>query len=227
MKTKERITEGLLFVLLVVIFIIALPFLLVYLLFKLLATPFDYITYKHSRYQQDFPQKYKWLREPHIDNEAYTAIRESDLPVAYIKWREDYELNGTFLYKDIVLDFTEPFFFDKKKALWLFWPGGKDDEEVSEDDEEASEDAESEALVDDENTDDCLTVEGMQDFLLDELRSNLAGVACNRVVFFYQRKKAEKNYGAQAVELLQSRDDFIVYEKGELARAIQKFVAHN
>ena len=220
MKTKKRITEGLLIVLFAVMFIIALPFLLVYLLFKLLATPFDYIKYTRSRYQQDFPRKYKWLREPHIDNEAYTAIKEADLPVAYIKWREDYELHGTFLYKDVVLDFTEPFFFDKKKALWLFSPEEEDAEEVTEE-------AEREEPVEDENTDDCLTVEGMQDFLLEELRSNRTGIACNRVVFFYQRKNAEKNYGVQAVEHLQSRDDFIVYEKRELARAIQEFVAHN
>lgn len=53
-------------------------------------------------------------------------------------------------------------------------------------------------------------------------------MACNRVgIFLFSGKNAEKNYGVQAVELLQSRDDFIVYEKGELARAIQEFVAHN
>lgn len=220
MKTKERIIEGLLFGLLTVICIIALPFLLVYLLFKLLATPFDYIKYKRSLYQQDFPRKYKWLSEPHIDNEAYTAIKENHLPVTYIKWREDYELNGAFLYKDILLDFTEPFFFDEKKALWLFWPGAKDAEEVAEEDER-------EDLADDENTDDCLTVEDTQDYLLEEFRSNIAGYACNRVVFFYPRKSAEKNTGEGAFENMRSHDDFIIYEKGELARAIQEFIAHN
>lgn len=120
MKTKKRITEGLLIVLFAVMFIIALPFLLVYLLFKLLATPFDYIKYTRSRYQRDFPRKYKWLREPHIDNEAYTAIKEADLPVAYIKWREDYELHGTFLYKDVVWISPNRFSLIKRRRFGFF-----------------------------------------------------------------------------------------------------------
>lgn len=191
MKTKKRITEGLLIVLFAVMFIIALPFLLVYLLFKLLATPFDYIKYTRSRYQRDFPRKYKWLREPHIDNEAYTAIKEADLPVAYIKWREDYELHGTFLYKDVVLDFTEPFFFDKKKALWLFSPEEEDAEEVTEE-------AEREEPVEDENTDDCSDrPKACRSFLLEELRSNRTGkgVSIAARYFFISGKNAEKNYG--------------------------------
>ena len=114
---KERKVTGCVCIVALIIF---LPFFLLYLLFKLLSTPFDYIKYKKSRYQKDFPHKYTWLREPHIDNAPYTAIKENELPVEYIKWSEDYDIGGYFVYKDILLDFTEPFFFDEEKKLFPF-----------------------------------------------------------------------------------------------------------
>lgn len=55
-----------------------------------------------------------------------------------------------------------------------------------------TEEAEREEPVEDENTDDCLTVEGMQDFLLEELRSNRTGMACNRVRDFLFSGKTPK-----------------------------------
>ena len=110
MKIKDNIKEKLI---LTFVLILCLPFCFLFLFFKLLATPFDYIKYNRSRYQKDFPHKYSWLKEPHFDNAAYTAIKESALPVEYIKWSEAYDLCGYFIYKDILLDFTEPLFFDE------------------------------------------------------------------------------------------------------------------
>lgn len=217
MKIKEASSTALGTVFVSLIFIVFLPFFLLYLLFKLLATPFDYVKYKRSRYVKDFPHRYKWLATPHVDNEPYTAIKENSLPVEYIKWHEDYEMPGYFVYGDILLNFSEPFFFDKKKGLWLCWQSDKNWEE--------EEERECEDLIEDEeNTDDCLTVEEAQAYVLDEFHTNTAGRECRKVVFFYSKRNVENNYEEGGLEAMQKLDSFIVYEKGELANAIKDFI---
>lgn len=220
MKIKDCISNISEFVFFSVIFIIFLPFCLIYLLFNLLATPFDYIKYKRSLYQQDFPQKYKWLSGPHADNEVYTIIKENNLPIDYIKWREDYDLNGYFLYKDILLNFTEPLFFDKKRGLWLFWPSENGADEIAENDK-SSED------IDYDNTDDCLTVEATKEFIIEQFRNNITGRECNQVVFFYKRKNVESNYEEGGLDAMRKLDDFIIYEKGDLEKSIIDYIEHN
>ena len=224
MKIKERIEETLLVVFCIVLFIISLPFLLLYLLFKLLCTPFDYIKYKRSCYQQDFPQKYTWLKEPHRDNEPYTAIKENELPVEYIKWSEEYDFCGYFVYKDILLDFTEPFFFDEEKKLFLCMPNATDEDEESYDDEIG--DPVDEGAHED-NTDECLTVEGTKELILGLFHDNVPHRHCSRVVFFYSRKRVQRDYKEDGLNAMRELDDFIIYEKGELAKVIKDFVDNN
>lgn len=119
-SVKNKKSKDIIIVIFSIIFV--LPIALIYLLFKLFATLFDYIKYKCSQYQRDFPQKYSWLSVPHFDNAVYTAIKENNLPVEYIKRSGDYNLCGYFVYKDILLDFTEPFFFDKEEKIFLRLP---------------------------------------------------------------------------------------------------------
>ena len=223
MKIKDSIAEKLLTVFCIVAFIIFLPFFLLYLLFKLLWTPFDYIKYKKSRYQKDFPHKYTWLREPHTDNAPYTAIKENDFPVEYIKWSEDYNLSGYFVYKDILLDFTEPFFFDEEKKLFLCLPDSKDAEEVSYDESDDSQKAE----LDEDNTDQCLTVDGMKELILGQFHYNVPNRECKRIVFFCSRKNAERDYKEEGLNVMRGLDDFVIYEKGELAKVIKEFIDNN
>ena len=223
MKIKDSIAEKLLVVFCIVAFIIFLPFFLLYLLFKLLSTPFDYIKYKKSRYQKDFPHKYTWLREPHIDNAPYTAIKENDLPVEYIKWSEVYDIGGYFVYKDILLDFTEPFFFDEEKKLFLCLPDSKDAEEVSYDESDDSQDTE----LKETNADECLTVDGMKELILGLFRDNAPNRECNRIVFFCSRRNAERDYKEEGLNAMRELDDFIIYEKGELAKVIKDFIENN
>jgi len=220
MKIKDRIGRFfeyfVSFLVLSVIFILFLPFLLLYFLYELLMTPFHYIKYKRSLYQQDFPHQYSWLATPHIDNKIYTAVKENNLPIEYIKWREEYDLNGYFVYQDILLVFEEPFFFDKKRGLWLIWPGkGCDEESEDIDDEEY------------ENTDDCLSVDEAKTYILEKFCEDVPGRECNRVVLFYSRKNVENNYEAGGLEKMRELNDFIIYEKGELASAIKNFVENN
>ena len=223
MKIKVSVAEKLVFVFCIVVFIIFLPFFLLYLLFKFLSTPFDYIKYKKSRYQKDFPHKYTWLREPHIDNAPYTAIKENELPVEYIKWSEDYDIGGYFVYKDILLDFTEPFFFDEEKKLFLCLPDSKDAEEVSYDESEDSQDTEHKET----NADECLTVDGMKELILGLFRDNAPNRECNRIVFFCSRRNAGRDYKEEGLNAMRELDDFIIYEKGELAKVIKDFIENN
>ena len=216
MKVKENISANLVLTFCILVFILFLPFLLLYLLFKILATPFDYIKYKRSCYQQDFPHKYKWADGIHADNTPYTAIKENNLPVEYIKWHEDYDMPGYFVHKDIMLIFHEPLFFDEEKGLWLWWPG------ESETDTTAESDGNEEPIYED-NTDDCFSVEDLKEFLLDDFRNHISGRKCKKVVFFYSRKKVEKLWKA-GLKKMRELDDFVIYEKGQLAQAIQKII---
>ncbi len=221
MKAKENISANLALTFCIFVFILFLipflPFFLLFLLFKILATPFDYIKYKRSCYQQDFPHKYKWANEPHTDNVPYTAIKKNNLPVEYIKWHEDYDMLGYFVYQDTMLVFHEPLFFDEKKGLWLWWPGEKEEEPTTEE-------SENEESYDADNTDDCLSVEDLKEFLLDDFRNHVSGRECKKVVFFYSRKKVEKIDGKIALEKMRELDDFIIYKNGQLAEAIQKMI---
>ncbi len=211
-----KIEDGEDIIIRIFVIIIALPIALIYLLFKLLATPFDYIKYKRSRYQRDFPHKYSWLSEPHFDNDAYTAIKENNLPVEYIKWSEDYNLCGYFVYKDILLDFTEPFFFHKERKVFLRLPEENESEEAA--DDETSED---------ENSDKSLTVEETKELILDDFRNIVPGRECHRIVFFYSRKDTLRDYEEEGLDAMCKLDDFIIYEKGELAKAIKNFIDNN
>lgn len=216
-KTKKLIAEKAAtvgtFLVFGVVFLLVLPFLLLYFLYKLVTTPFDYFKYKRSLYQRDFPHRYAWLATPHMDNEAYTVIKENRLPVEYIKWRQEYDLNGYFIYKDILLVFTEPFFFDRKRGLWLIWPANTSDE--------SAEDVEDE---DYENTEDCLTVDEAKAYIIEQFCEDVPGRVCNRVVFFYSRKNLETVYEEGGLESMRALDDFIIYEKGMLADAIKHVI---
>lgn len=223
---KDRIGKAVLYVGLAFVVILCIPLMLLYLLFKLLATPFDYAKYKRSRYQKDFPHKYAWLRDPHIDNEPYTAIKENDFPVEYIKWSDDYDFAGYFVYKDVLLDFTEPFFFDEEQKLFLCLPEDKEAEEVSYNDE--GEDAACKSADGKGDGNDArLTVEGVKELIFDGFRVSVPNRECNKIVFFYSHRNAKRNFGEEGLNVMRGLDGFIIYEKGELAKAIKEFIDNN
>ena len=212
MAIKEHLhkAEG---VLLAVFVILLLPFIFLYLLYKLLATPFDYARYKRSRYQQDFPHRYTWLDVPHRDNEPYTAIKENNLPVSYIKWSDAYELSGYFVYKDILLDFTEPFFLDED-GLYSVW--NKYETYISED-----------GTVDEDEGDVRLTIEETKGRILNDFHQCVPEQVCNRVVFFFSHKNIERFCTEKGSDIFRETDGFIVYEKGGLSQAIKDFTDQN
>lgn len=198
----------------ILILVILVPLGALYFLYKILTMPFAYIRHKRSLYQKDFPCRYSIWRYPHHDEKVYTVIKKNDLPIAYIKCQTEYEMPGYFVYKDILLDFNEPFFYDKERGLWL-----TELEEKSEDEQPSDEEL--------ENTEDCLTVDEGKKRCLEDFHRDVPDYVCNRVVMFYLRGHVERGYNKGGLERMRSLGDFVVYEKGELAAAIQNFVKEN
>ncbi len=189
------------------------PFILLEFLFKVLIMPYDYYKHKKNRYQKDFPKRYSWLKGPHPDSLPYGAIKAAELPIDYIKWSEAYDLQGYFVYKDILLVFHEPLFFDKTRGLWLWWQRPDDTEELVDEEDD-----------DEESTEDCGSVEELREFLLNDFHDRIAGRVCHRVVFFYEKKRLKKSYESGALKAMQALDDFVIYEKGSLSEAVKTFV---
>ena len=215
MKLKNIISNITPNILVCVLLVIFLPFCLLLPVGYLLYTPIDYIKFKHSTYQKDFPRKYKWLCGRHVDNRIYTIIKENALPISYLRFYDDYELSGDFLYKDIALNFSQPFFFDDKKEEWLFWPHNDGNNET--------EDAEDVEIED--NTDDCLTEAESIEYILGQFKNQYPNVACTQMVFFYEIKFVKSVYGALALEKMQQNDSFILYQKGKLKEAIEELIS--
>lgn len=208
----SNITPNILVCFLLIIF---LPFCLLLLIGYILYTPIDYIKFQRSAYQKDFPRKYKWLCGKHVDNNIYTIIKENDLPISYLRFYDDYELAGDFLYKDIALNFSQPFFYDDKKQVWLFWPHNDGDNETEDTEEGEFED----------NTDDCMTEEESREYILGQFNEQYPSVACTQMVFFYENKFVKSVYGDLALEKMQQNDSFILYKRGKLKEAIQEFIS--
>ena len=176
--------------------------------------PFNYYKYRHSQYQKDFPHKFNFLDPFHVDNIPYSIIKENELPIEYIKWSKEYNMYGYFIYKDILLDFTEPFFFDPETKTFTFNP----EEEVA----EGKEDDNNQDIDDVEN---CLSVEETKDFMLNDFHNNIKKQReCKQVVFFYSQEKLEKSHGEIALKKMSELNDFIVYKKDNLHQVLKEFV---
>ena len=210
MKVKEKMGDVASTALAWVVIGLLLPWMGLILVGYLLYWPIEYVKIKRSRYQQDFPRKISFACGVHPDNEVYTIVKECDLPVEYIKTEEDYDLRGYFVCGDTLLNFTEPFFYEEKKRVWLYWPGEAEKEPM-----------EIEENEDEDNTDDCVAVDVAKELLLQQFAADVVGRECRQVAVFYERQKTERQNGKAEVEALRSAG-CVVYERGELAQAIRK-----
>lgn len=212
MEIKKKLGDIASTALVWIVIVLFLPLALLLLVGYLLYWPIEYGKIKRSRYQKDFPRKITFACGVHPDNEAYTIVKDHDLPVEYIRWNEDYDLHGYFVYGDTLLNFTEPFFYDEKKKVWLFWPG-----------EEETEPMEMEEAAEEDDTDDCVAIDAAKELMLQRFAADVAGRECRRVAVFYQRQKTEKRYGKAEAEALKTAG-CIVYERGELLSAIRSAI---
>ena len=120
---------------------------------------------------------------------------------------------GYFIYKDILLDFTEPFFFDPETNTFTFNP----EEEF----EEKNEDDNNQDIDDVEN---CLSMEETKAFVLNGFHNNTQDRECKQVVFFYSQEKLERAHGKIALKKMGELNDFIVYKKDNLHQVLKEFV---
>ena len=214
MKFKDTFGSQLLAgIVLIFIFAILIPVGLFLLIFKFITMPFNYYKYRNSHYQKDFPHKFNFLDPFHIDHIPYSIIKENELPIQYIKWSKEYHLYGYFIYKDILLDFTEPFFFDPETNTFTFNP----EEEVA----EAKEDDNNQDIDDVEN---CLSVEETKAFVLNEFHNSVKQYECKQVIFLYSQEKLKKAHGEIALKKMGELNDFIVYKKDNLHQVLKEFV---
>ena len=107
--------------------------------------------------------------------------------------------------------------------MFLCLPNFKDVEEVSYDESDDSQNTE----LDEDNTDQCLTVDGMKELILGRFHDNVPSRECKGIVFFCSRKNAERDYKEEGLNVMRNLDGFIIYEKGELATVIKDFIDNN
>lgn len=190
-----------------VVIIVFLPVIFLLFIGAILYTPIDYVKFKTSIYQKDYPRKYKWLCGRHEDNKIYEAIKENALPISYFKSCEDYELHGDFVYEDTILDFSTPFFYDDEKETWLY----------SEQSEVHSDECEHEC------TDEYLSVEEAKNYLLEQFAKRNTVIKCTKIVFFYEIGFVKAVYGEKSLAALREEDSVILYKKRELPERLQHF----
>lgn len=202
-----------------IIFILLLPIAIFTFLIMLLYTPFGYAKFKRSEYQKDFPKKYKWLSEPHFDNDVYTLIKRKGLPVEYFKAHGDYELSGYFLYKDALLVFSHEFVFDEERAEWLIEVYDEVDE-VARENKQLDETGENSSYY-------YLSVEETKKAYITLLQRHVPNRKCNEVVFFYkdiELKWVKKQHGEAALEKLQSMPCVVFYDRKGLEKSIKDYI---
>ena len=210
-KISEFLKAAMTCVVLTVIAAILGPVLLVGSLIDL---PIDYIRFKRSRYQKDFPRKYSSWCGPHIDNALYTIVKERELPIRYFRQNHlNYEKSGWFLYNDILLDFGHSMFEDEtRNVLCKYFT--KDEEDLPETEED----------TDDE---DLLSVAAQKRDAMDAFHRHEPDQPCTRVVFFINQSSAEDMYDDAGMEELRTSDDFVLYTKKTLADQLEKFIREN
>ena len=216
--------------------ILLLPILIVFclvpvLLIELIRTPIKYKKYKFSRYQIDFPKKYSWLDEPHFDNEAYTAVKENNLPVSYLKWSDNYSSAGYFSYNGILLYFCEAFCFCVEDNQIYFH---SEHLNIAEDPMYYTYKAE---ICDDngEYIEQNIPLEEAIKLSLEHYNyhaSKIENQTCERMVFFctindkaYEHK-SRSSY-RDLIDSMRKMDCFVLYKSDELATAIKEFIANN
>lgn len=214
MKFKDKLGKFFCTFLVIVLIIIFIPLLLVC---ALLYLPVDYIEFKRSRYQKDFPRKYSLFSGVHIDNKIYTLIKENNLPIEYYKHDGEYDFEGYFLYNDTLLNFSEPLRFVQEKGQWMLPDEGDEEENFY---AAGVEGAEEKMVA-------WLSFEEAREGYIAEFRKSYPTVSCNKIVFFYEAEPMRECYGAVAVEKLRELDGIVLYEEDALKETIRDYIENN
>lgn len=97
----------------------AAPIALLFLLWSLIITPFDYFKYKTTRYYKDTHEKYSWLCASSYYIKFYDLIKKGNFPIEYFRCDSSSITGyGYFIYKDIlIINDYEPC-YDAEKGIW-------------------------------------------------------------------------------------------------------------
>ncbi len=172
----------------------------------LLLEPLRYIRLRRSRYHRDFPTRYKFPCETHSDSLPYSIVKEKGLPICYRKHPRSYEPCGFFTYGNTLLDFSEPFIYDKEKDCWLTY-------------------FEYAELVGGDTDTDPTAADGVpydvETETMEDLHSLFPEVHCDRVVWFV---RSDKIKNAHARELLAQRGNVVLYTKKTLEDTLRTWI---
>ena len=97
------------------------PIILLFMLFILIATPFDYLKYKRTRYYKDTKEKYSLFCAKSYYIELYGLIKEENLPIDYYRCNNGCFITGYgfFVHKDILILSGDALCYDEEKNIWL------------------------------------------------------------------------------------------------------------
>ena len=105
----------------IIITIVVFPFIVLFLLWVLIITPFDYLKYKKSLYYKDTKEKYSRMCALSKYIKFYDLIKKENFPIDFYRC-DDTPITGYgfFVYNDtlIINDYEEPF-YDEEKNIWL------------------------------------------------------------------------------------------------------------
>ncbi len=184
----------------ILIILLFSPLLLFIFLCVAIYTPFNYIQFKTSRYHKDFGGKFSFTRfGVHWDNKYYTIIKKNNLPIEYLKFDESYESLGRFVYRNSLLIFDSPLWYNEERSEW-----------VSED-------------YDNEDNEAIFTLEETKQEYLKFFHEKFPERKCNDVVFFMEKKSFKKHSSKATLRSAKEIDCFVVYE-GKLVDTLKKFV---
>ena len=114
---KRSVESTITFILMLLFF----PIILLFMLFILIATPFDYLKYKRTRYYKDTKEKYSLFCATSYYIKLYDLIKEENLPIDYYRYNNGSFITGYgfFVYKDILILSGYVLCHDEEKNIWL------------------------------------------------------------------------------------------------------------
>ena len=72
----------------ILVTILAVPLIILWFLWVIIITPYDYVRYKCSRYYKDTKEKYSWLYTFSYYLRLYDAVKKADLPIDFYRFKE-------------------------------------------------------------------------------------------------------------------------------------------
>ncbi len=101
--------------------VLLFPVVLLFMLYLLIITPFDYFKYKKTHYYKDTKEKYSWLCMSSYYIRFYDLIKNENLPIDYYRFDDALITGyGFFIYKDmLILNDYDVLCYDEEKNIWL------------------------------------------------------------------------------------------------------------